>query len=112
MSLARLMDQPITILHAPTAANRYGGNDLDWANATTTDTVCWVNDIASTEVVDGRDALVSHWHLYLPAGTAITGKDRVRIDGQLYEVDGPISTASRPGKGVHHLECHLLLVKG
>lgn len=114
MSLARLMDTPVTIIHAGTVPNSYGGTDLDWTDeaVTTADTLCWFNDISSSEVIDGRDALISVFHLYLPADTAIEGIDRVLIAGTLYEVDGPISTAGRPQRGVHHLECHLRLVEG
>lgn len=107
-----MMDTPVTVVRAQILEDRYGDDALDWENAGETQTVGWFNDTSATEVIDGRDALVSHWHLYLPPSADITGRDRVRIAGVLYEVDGPISTASRPGKGVHHLECHLLLVEG
>lgn len=112
MSLARLMTDTGTIVRAAQVANRFGGTDLDWDNATEVDTLCWLSDGSSSEIIDGRDALVSSFRLYLPPDADITGRDRFRKNGITYLVDGAITTAARPGKGVHHLEAALKLVEG
>lgn len=111
MSFARLLNQPVTIVRAASSTDRYGASAPDWTNATRTETLGWLNDISRSEVVDGRDALISGWKLYLPAGTDIGGRDRVEIDAVTYEVNGPPTAAQTP-KRVHHIECRLLLVEG
>lgn len=112
MSLARLMTDTGTIVRAATATDRYNGTTLDWANATEVDTLCWLSEGGTQEVIDGRDTLVSDFKLYLPPEADITGRDRFRKDGVLYLVDGAIQRAARPNRGVHHQECKLLLVEG
>lgn len=112
MSLATLMTDTVAILTAPTSTDRYGDEELDWANATTTSTTGWLARVDGSEVIDGRDALVSGWLLYLPAGTTIDGRDRVTIAGTTYELDGPPVHANVPGAGEHHLEARLRLVEG
>jgi hypothetical protein len=37
---------------------------------------------------DARNAVVSGWTLYLPAGDPITRKNRVRVRGEVYPVQG------------------------
>lgn len=110
MSLNRLMDTPCTIVRAALVTDRYGATVPDWDDTTTADTICWVNDTSTNEAIDGRDTVTTRWLLYLPPNTDITSFDRVQIAGDTYFVDGNVSQASRPNKGVHHLECKLLLV--
>lgn len=112
MSLERMMTDTGTIVRAPKVSDRYNGTALDWDNATEVDTLCWLSGGGTTEVIDGRDTLVTDFKLYLPPDADITGRDRFRKDGVLYLVDGAIQSAGRPNRGVHHLECKLLLVEG
>lgn len=111
MSFKKMLTTPVTIVRAAVVTDRYGAESADWTNARRTSTVGWLNDVSSSEVVDGRDALISGWKLYLPADADVTGFDRVEIDGVTYEVNGPPSKAQTP-KRVHHIECRLLLVEG
>ncbi|WP_328336729.1 hypothetical protein [Streptomyces violaceus] len=42
----------------------------------------------SAELTDARDTVITGLTLYAPYGTEIRATDRIRIDGQLYEVEG------------------------
>lgn len=43
---------------------------------------------SSEPVENARNAVVSGWTLYLPAGDPITSQNRVRVRGQVYPVQG------------------------
>lgn len=43
---------------------------------------------SSTELTDARDTVITGLTLYAPFGTDILATDRIRVDGQLYEVEG------------------------
>lgn len=43
---------------------------------------------AANELTDARDTVISGLTLYAPYGTDIRATDRVRVAGQLYEVEG------------------------
>lgn len=43
---------------------------------------------ASNEITDARDTVISGLTLYAPYGTDIRATDKVRVGGQLYEVEG------------------------
>lgn len=105
------MTMPVTIVRAGEIDNGYGGIGVDWDAAERTDVLGWLNSVTSTEVLDGRDTLISNWKLYVPAGTDITGRDRVEVDGATYLVVGKPSTASTP-RGTHHVEANLIWIEG
>jgi hypothetical protein len=42
----------------------------------------------STELTDARDTVITGFTLYAPYGTDIRATDRIRVGGQLYEVEG------------------------
>lgn len=43
---------------------------------------------SSEPAQDARNSVTSGWTLYLPAGTAITSANRVRVRGTIYPVQG------------------------
>lgn len=70
----------------------------------------WLSQTEATEVTDGREAVVSDWILYLPAGAEIDHDDRVEVDGVSFEVAGLPLVALSPGRGAHHVEARLRAV--
>lgn len=116
MSLRTLMVHPVTIVHAATTTDRYGNTTKDWTTATRTTTNGWVSRATQLEDhTDGREAEVSTWKAYLPAGTAVDGGDRLEWNptGSLitFEVDGPPLPAFTP-RGLHHIEAQLRVAEG
>lgn len=111
MSLDAFMTQPVTIVRAAPGDNGYGGNAPDWDNADRTAATAWLTSTSSSEVTDGRDALVSNWKIYLPAGTDLLGLDRIESGDDTFEVVGIPSRAATPA-GEHHVEAVLQLVQG
>lgn len=61
------------------------------------------------ELIDGQQATLADWALYLQPGTVITAASRVRRerDGALFDVVAPPAELTAPGEGVHHLEVRL-----
>ena len=98
----RLLNIPCTV-HTVTegAVDAYG----DPTTATTdTSTVCWVDRRSpGTEEVGEANWQTDTLDLYLPAGTSITGDDRVTVNDLLYEVVGPPHEHLHPrtGDGVY-----------
>jgi hypothetical protein len=82
-------DHVVTVLRASAGSdNPYGNQDRDWTTATETQvTGCSVQPVQGDEVTVGRDTVVSRWRLYAPDGTDILASDRVRFEGDVYEVD-------------------------
>lgn len=84
--------ETITVLTAGTVTDPYSDEAVeDW----TTPTEREVTTIAPPEprpsqepVQDARNALVNGWTLYLPAGDPITARNRVRVRGEEYPVQG------------------------
>jgi hypothetical protein len=119
VSLDGLMIHDVT--RAATVVDRYGNWTKDWDAASRNEVKGWVSQVSRSEVLDGREAQVSGWVCYLPAGTDVTGLDRVEWEDATFEVDGPILPAWSPVPlaaqrprigGVHHLELALKAVTG
>lgn len=111
MSLTALLVHDVTVVVPGAATSRYGDAIKDWATATRTSMKGWVARTATSEVHGDREAQVSEWKLYLPAGTVIDGGDRVEWQGTTFEVEGPPTHAWTP-RGEHHLEVPLRVAAG
>jgi hypothetical protein len=111
VTFSGLLTKDVTILTPTTEANRYGGTDKRWDNATETTVKGWVSQTSRLEVTDGREAQVASWVLFVDPDTTVTGKDRVEWEGITFEVDGPPNPVHRPG-GLHHYEVPLRVVVG
>ncbi len=111
MSFAGLLVHDVTILTAARAENRYGREEKDWSSATETTAKGWVSQSSRSEVIDGREAQVSSWVLFLHPDAVLDGLDRVRWEGITFEVDGPPNPAWTP-RGLHHYEAPLRVVDG
>lgn len=125
MSLARLMrTRHATILQPAVVTDAWGNEVEDWSNATEIDErtvgadveplTCWLaQSTPQTASPDGvRDPDVSEWLAFWFPGTPITGRDRVRIDGRVFQVKGAPNDAHTPNGVVHHVETRLRLVEG
>lgn len=106
-----LLVRDVTIVHPGSTTDRYSNTVANWDTATRTIASGWLAQRDATEVLDGRDALVTTLVLFLDAGTDITGRDRVDVDGITYEVVGNPLLAWTP-RGAHHLEVVLRTVEG
>ena len=105
----------VTVVRAPLAAGRYGGQSRDWSNATRTDYpgVC-VQPVSSTEDVRDRELLVGMFTLFTSRGQDIDllATDRIEWGGITLQVDGDVNRWPAPGGGVHHVEASLKQVSG
>lgn len=111
MSLATLMVRTVDVITAGSRTDAYGDTQPDWAAATEAHTTGWLAQQTSTENLDGRNSTSTTLVLTLPAATAITARDRVRIDGVVYELIGAPLSAWTP-RGEHHIEAELGSVVG
>lgn len=110
MSLDQLLTTPVTIITPGSmTSTRYNSQLPDWTFPDEVDTIGWLTELSTTEVLDGRDTVLTGWRLFLPAGTTITAVDRVRIDGDTFDVDGQPHSATTPN-GEHHIEVNLTRV--
>lgn len=108
MTLAALLSEECEILTYDTVGtDRYGnpvGDWPDWGSGTTVP--CRLEQLRREELTTDRATQVAAWRLYLPSGTEITGKDRVRTAEGLMEVDGPPRRMRTP-RGEHHVVAYL-----
>lgn len=103
----------VTVVRAPLAGDRYGGQIRDWAAATRTDVVgVSIQPAASTEDVRDREQLVSTYTLFTPRGADLDllATDRVEWGGLTLQVVGSPNRWSLAG--VHHVEATLQEVTG
>lgn len=107
-----LLGQTATILRAAKKPSGFGGSALvdDWTTATSTTSLCRLQQSGGTERTDLRDLSVTTWKLFLPAAADITEHDRVTVDGKTFEVVSvyPVHTPA----GEHHKECVLETFSG
>lgn len=101
----------LTRLRGTPATDGYGNSVLTWGEPTeTTVANCSVQPAGNTEFTDGREALEDIWDVWAPLGADINGRDRVRWDGQIYEV---IGTPSRwPHPTLAHINFRMRRVTG
>lgn len=111
MSLASLMIRTVDIITPGVRTDGYGDPQPNWMTATESTTSGWLAQQSSTENVDGRNTTSSTLVLVLPAGTAVTARDRVRIDATVYELVSEPLSAWTP-RGEHHIEVFVELVPG
>lgn len=112
MSIDRFYVREIEVLRADDATDRYGSTGHDWSSPRIDWMQGWVSQTSATEPQsDGRDPLDTSLILYLPIGAQIGGRDRVRLDRTVYEIEGQPHEAWTPN-GPHHLEVTLREVAG
>lgn len=109
--LRSLLVRDVDILTAGVRVDAYGDPQPDWTAPTVTATKGWLGPASSFEDLNGRDATTTTFPLTLPIDTPVTARDRVRIDGRIYQVDGEPSRSWTP-RGEHHVEVALKVVDG
>ena len=106
----------VTVVRAPVVVDRYGAEVRDWANATRTLLEgCRVQPLDSSggQIIEPRrDAVVTRWRLFAPAGADLVATDRVEWQGGTYEVDGDVQRWSSPTGALAHVEALLRRVEG
>ena len=95
----------VTILRSgPATSQDIYGNDVPGAVTEIPVLGCAVaprdgTGAATNEIVDARDTVISGLTLYAPYGTDIRATDRVRVGGDIYEVEGHVGTFRAPFSG-------------
>lgn len=112
MSYASLLVHTATIKRAATVTNDYGDSRPDWAAATSTTSPARFVQRSATEELGERDAEVSEWVAYLPAGVDLVATDRLEWGSYVFEVSGLPLAAVRRSADVHHIEAQLRLIEG
>lgn len=74
------------------------GNDV-WAETTTDIKRCAFDPGASSEVLQGRDTVITQPTLYLPRAVAVTPTDQFVVNGRRYDVDGSVDPYTNPFTG-------------
>jgi hypothetical protein len=99
----RLMTMPCTITPMGVTSRDAANDDVITAG-TPVSTVCYLHQTARNETASGA-TVDETFALYLPPATAIEADDRITVDGNTYEVDGPPWRAFNPRSQAHtHLE--------
>jgi len=102
----------VTRVRATTTTDSHGNEIRSWATATTSDIVgCSMQPEDGSEIILGREEVVSRWQLFLPPNADLLPSDRVRFEGITYEVDGSVQKWPDIG-GLGHKSCLLKLVEG
>lgn len=106
----------ITVLRAPSGADRYGDDTRDWDNATEHEIPgCKVNPAESSEFAgsaDDRAQLTRRRILAAPRTADLLATDRVRFRDVTYEVEGEPQPWDSPTAAVSHVYAQLVAVEG
>jgi len=107
MSLARLLNQPLTVQTVTTTLDDYG-NAVPGPLGAPVAALGYLEQSTTTEYLAGRQATVTTWLAFLAAGTAIHPMDYINREGQTFQVSGePWHVWNPRTKAVHHIECKL-----
>ena len=104
---AEIASETVVRLRGVLTTNGYDDQVIDWTNpAAASISGCSVQPAAGQEIQLDRDAIVSRWTLYAPLTADIQSTDRIRHNGQDYEIDG--SVQDWPDMfGLGHRQCFL-----
>ncbi|GAB2732752.1 hypothetical protein [Streptomyces bullii] len=103
-------DTVTVIDRVKTGEDDYGADQYEDVERDVPD--CNMQPVSSTEVVDGKDQVVTRWRLAGPPGMGLTAQSRVRYRGVLYEVDGEPGELGSFGGLLDHTEVFLKVVSG
>jgi head-tail adaptor len=110
MSLAKLLNQPLE-LHKNTHTVDEYGNQVSIDSGSPVVIYGYLEQVTSTEFLEDRDTIVSAWRVFLPAGTDVTAFDRIKFNGQTFELDGAPWSVYNPRVGsVSHIQANLKVV--
>lgn len=107
MSLASLLNRPITIVHRTTSGDTDAfGNDVP--TETLISTTGELQQRQRKEAEDEGELSDAQWTLFLLPGTDIATGDAIVCDGQIYELVGDPWDARNPRTQIFsHIECTL-----
>lgn len=111
MSLLRLLVRDVTVITAGARTDAYGDSQPDWTVAAEQTVPGWLAQQSSSENRDGRNGTTAGLSVTVPAGTPLSARDRVRVDGVTYEVIAQPVSAWTP-RGEHHIEAAVEVVVG
>lgn len=114
MSLQKLLGQTAEIFRPTTSADGFGDArsrwPANWETAPSQTVKCRLQQSSGYERTDNRNAAVTQWRLFLPVNATVSERDRIRVDGKLFEIV-TVYPAHRPS-GLHHYECDLTTYSG
>ncbi len=103
----------VTRLRAATTTDRYGNETHDWSTPDELPiTGCDVQPLAGPEDTVDRQQVTRRWVLFAPAAADITAADRIRWDGDDYDIDGEVRPWRSPTGRLDHIEADLVRVEG
>lgn len=90
----------ITVVRAPITTDAHNNDRRDWAAATETVVEgCEVQPQGSQENLVNQDQVLIAYKVFAPAGTDVKATDRVKYDGETFEVFGhPGAWKTRGGR--------------
>lgn len=68
-------------------------------DTTTAEVRCWLTQANASETTANANLQTEGVLVFLPAGTVVSGRDRITIDGATYEFTGPPWSAVNPLMG-------------
>lgn len=115
MSIEALLTQRCTVVRLVVAvgavADRYNDKARSEAVALRRTYPCRLEQVASAELLSGRDTTTSTYRLFLPAEAELGPADEVEQDGRRFRVVGA-PVVERTPAGAHHVEALLEYVEG
>lgn len=113
MTLGNMMVRDVTLVRPTYTTDRYGNAVADWDGAEAIALRGWLGRQSASEEHGTRaGAGVEAWTLVLEDVTQeVSTGDRVIVDEQTFEVQGPALYAWTP-RGPHHVEIELRAVAG
>jgi hypothetical protein len=88
MSLANLLNQPLSLQRVTASTVDEYGNAVTGAYGAPVTVLGFLEQTASTEIQVDRDTIITEWQCFLPTGTVIGPLDRISYQGQTFEVIG------------------------
>lgn len=113
MSFSRLLDREVTIVPRVVNGRDGRGNEIIVDGTPVEGVKAGRDPLEATEDLEARDQQARSFVYFLPAGTPITGYDRI-VDGtETFEVRGaPDRVIRRRGGREHHVEAVAYLIEG
>lgn len=113
MSFRKLLEREVTIVPRIVTGQDGRGNDVIVDGTPVEGVKAGRDPLDAKEDVDERDQQARTFVYFLPAGTAITGYDRIVDGDETFEVRGaPDRVVRRRGGREHHVEAVAYLIEG
>jgi hypothetical protein len=110
MSLARLLNQPMTIQTVGSTTTDALGDQVKTDLGPPANVLGFLEQTATVEHLIDRDTEVTNWHAFFPAGTVIGHLDYVNVGSQKFQVDGEPWLVYNPRtKAISHISCKLVV---